>query len=79
MKLLALLGTVAMFLVGGGILAHGLPFIHELTHSFEAAGALVAGVANAVTNIVLGVLAGIVVLVVVSLGGKLFKSNPKKH
>lgn len=79
MKLLALLGTVAMFLVGGGILAHGLPFMHELTPKVEATGALVAGLANMATNILLGVLAGALVLVVVSLGGKLFKSSPKKH
>lgn len=79
MKLLALLGTVAMFLVGGGILAHGLPFMHDLTHSFEAAGALVSGLANAAANIVLGILAGAAVLGVVSLAGKLFKPNSKKH
>ena len=29
MKGLGILGTVAMFLVGGGIIAHGLPFFHE--------------------------------------------------
>ena len=31
MKSLSVLGTAAMFLVGGGILAHGLPFLHHLT------------------------------------------------
>jgi uncharacterized protein len=29
MKSLGVLGTVAMFLVGGGILVHGLPFLHH--------------------------------------------------
>lgn len=81
MKLLAVLGTAAMFLVGGGILAHGLPFIHGLTHGFGAAGALVAGLGNMVVNMLLGVVAGAVVLVVVTLAGKLFKSKakPVKH
>ncbi len=79
MKLLALLGTVAMFLVGGGILAHGLPFMHELTHNFEAAGTLVAGLCNMVINILLGILSGAVVLAIVTIGGKLFKSKPAKH
>jgi len=79
MKLLALLGTVAMFLVGGGILAHGLPFMHDLTHGLEAAGALVAGLGNIVINILLGILSGAVVLGVVTIGGKLFKSKPAKH
>ncbi|MDR2421944.1 MAG: DUF808 domain-containing protein [Deltaproteobacteria bacterium] len=33
MKFLALVGTVAMFMVGGGILAHGLP---QLSHLWES-------------------------------------------
>jgi predicted DNA repair protein MutK len=32
MKLLSVVGTLAMFLVGGGILAHGLPFAHHAIH-----------------------------------------------
>jgi len=31
MKVLSVLGTAAMFLVGGGILLHGLPFLHSVT------------------------------------------------
>ncbi|MBU6222182.1 MAG: DUF808 family protein [Planctomycetes bacterium] len=30
MRLLSIAGTVAMFLVGGGIVAHGLPYIHSV-------------------------------------------------
>jgi len=30
MKVLSIAGTAAMFLVGGGILVHGLPFLHHL-------------------------------------------------
>ena len=30
MKVLSVAGTAAMFLVGGGILVHGLPFLHHL-------------------------------------------------
>ncbi len=32
MKTLSILGTVAMFLVGGGILLHGAPVVHEFLH-----------------------------------------------
>jgi predicted DNA repair protein MutK len=32
MKLLSVAGTAAMFLVGGGILVHGLPALHEVVH-----------------------------------------------
>jgi len=40
MTLLTVLGTLAMFLVGGGILAHG---IHALHHASEALTAAIAG------------------------------------
>lgn len=35
LKLLSILGTVAMFLVGGGILAHGIPWARGLIHGAE--------------------------------------------
>lgn len=70
MKLLSVLGTLAMFLVGGGILAHGLPFMHALTHGFEAWGGLLAGLANAGVNLLLGVVVGALVLLVVMAIGK---------
>ena len=40
MKALALAGTVAMFLVGGGILSHGLPALHHLSESLALAMAM---------------------------------------
>lgn len=68
MKTLAVVGTAAMFLVGGGILAHGVPVLH---HAIESAGASASAwpmgwlwhmvVTNGL-NGVLGVLAGAVVL-----------------
>lgn len=33
MKALSVLGTLAMFLVGGGIVAHGIPFLHHFTNT----------------------------------------------
>jgi predicted DNA repair protein MutK len=45
MKALAVLGTAAMFLVGGGILVHGIPALHHaIPESFAIVGNLVAGV-----------------------------------
>jgi predicted DNA repair protein MutK len=35
MKSLSVLGTVAMFAVGGGIIEHGLPFMHNFTELFS--------------------------------------------
>lgn len=36
MKFLSVAGTAAMFLVGGGIFHHGLPWLHHLTESMSA-------------------------------------------
>ena len=62
MKGLSIAGTAAMFLVGGGILVHGTPPVH---HWVEQIGSGVPlGVAAA--NAVIGIIAGAVVLAVVS-------------
>lgn len=72
MKSLSVIGTVAMFLVGGGILVHGTPGSHELLHHIEesanglpAIGAIVNGVLPSLINAGLGVLAGALVFLVV--------------
>ena len=82
MQLLTVLGTLAMFLVGGGILAHGLPGMHDVVHhlvesvaTLPTVGAGLAWAAPAVLDAVLGVLAGALALAVVTLGGKLFKAR----
>ena len=61
MRFLSVAGTAAMFLVGGGILVHGVPFLH---HAVEAAGAAAtvgsfAGLWSALTTNALNGLAGI--------------------
>ena len=62
MKVLSVVGTAAMFMVGGGILLHGLPYSHEVLHHAEAAvHALpgVGGVLAALTPMLLNLLVGI--------------------
>jgi uncharacterized protein len=58
MKLLGIAGTVAMFLVGGGILAHGIPPLHHLSESLAAAaggiGAIIPTLVDGVTGVVAG-------------------------
>jgi predicted DNA repair protein MutK len=65
MKMLSIVGTAAMFLVGGGILVHGLPMVAEGLHMIEAwahslptAGGVVGVVGSILYNGVFGVLAG---------------------
>ena len=66
MKGLSVAGTIAMFLVGGGILTHGVPPLgHAIDALAEKAAPLagfLAGVAPLLANALVGVLAGAVVL-----------------
>jgi predicted DNA repair protein MutK len=77
MKALSVAGTVAMFLVGGGILTHGIPM---LRHSIEAlaqgagnlpgAFALLATFTPALLNALFGIAAGALVLLGVTAVSK---------
>ncbi|XXY46764.1 DUF808 domain-containing protein [Sorangium sp. So ce269] len=67
MKGLSVAGTAAMFLVGGGILTHGVPWLHhhieDMTHG---AGPVLGAVVPSLADAVVGVVAGAVVLGVVT-------------
>ena len=63
MKGLSVVGTAAMFLVGGGILTHGIAPIHHAIESLTAgAGALMATLLPLLADAVVGVVAGALVL-----------------
>ncbi len=68
MKLLSVAGTVAMFLVGGGILAHGIAPLHHAVQGWtESAGPLAAALLPTLADGLTGVVAGALVLAGVSL------------
>ena len=71
MKFLSIAGTAAMFLVGGGILVHGLPALHHFIEPYSqgTAGTLISMLFDAVV----GILIGIGVLLVVTLVSRLRK------
>ncbi len=74
MKTLSVVGTAAMFLVGGGILTHGWPALHHLAESIAAQAAAVPGLSTLAPLLVdgiTGVLAGAAALAVVTLVQKL--------
>jgi predicted DNA repair protein MutK len=72
MKLLTVLGTAAMFLVGGGILAHGIaPLHHAIAHLAEGQAWLVAALIENGANALVGVVAGALVLAGVTAVQKL--------
>lgn len=77
MKFLAIAGTAAMFLVGGGILVHGIKFLH---HAVEGAAQAVAqgsmgwlwqALASNGLNAVVGALAGLLVLGAVQMAQRM--------
>ncbi|MDX9673576.1 MULTISPECIES: DUF808 domain-containing protein [unclassified Pseudomonas] len=74
MKGLSAIGTAAMFLVGGGILTHGIPVLHHWIESVGAAAGSAGFVVPVLLNGVAGIIAGAVVLLAVSLVGKLCKA-----
>ena len=84
MKTLSVVGTAAMFMVGGGILTHGLPGAHDIIYGIAQAAAALAVIGSAlefVTPTILdglfGLLAGAVVLLAVSgvLRGLKFRAS----
>lgn len=74
MKTLSVVGTAAMFMVGGGILVHGTPWLH---HAVETTAAQVGGWSGEFVAMaggaVFGVVAGAVVLAVVTLTRRAFR------
>lgn len=83
MKSLSVLGTAAMFLVGGGILAHGWhaldEFIQRVAESVGGVGGigfLLKAFTPMVLNGIVGILAGLIALALVKVVSKLFKKSP---
>ena len=80
MRSLSVIGTAAMFLVGGGILSHGLPWVHHLIESLTSgftgfAGALLPSALDGAVGLVVGAL----VLLLVSLVKRLFPGKAVAH
>jgi predicted DNA repair protein MutK len=78
MKGLSIAGTAAMFLVGGGILTHGLPALHHaIGHALGDRAAALQAFGPMLADAVVGVVAGAVVLAGVSLVRRLWRGHPR--
>ena len=72
MKTLSVAGTAAMFLVGGGILVHGVSLLsHAIEQAVQQYGAVVQLLLSSLANALVGVVAGALVLAAVLLVRKL--------
>ncbi len=77
MKFLSVAGTVAMFLVGGGIILHGLPFLADPIHHFSEwcgeqpfVGSFLPFVATSLLDLISGLVSGAIALGLVTLAQK---------
>jgi predicted DNA repair protein MutK len=68
MRTLSVVGTAAMFMVGGGILEHGIPPLH---HAVERVGG--GAVVGLALDIAIGLVAGAIVLAVVTLAQRVMR------
>lgn len=82
MRVLSILGTAAMFLVGGGIITHGIHAAHDLilgfVHSAKSVpviGNFLGGLTPLLADMVVGIIVGILVLAIVKLITKIFKKT----
>jgi len=66
MKALSIAGTIAMFLVGGGILVHGLPFMHPVVERINV---------PLLPDFLVGVAAGALTLAVVTMAQRLTSAH----
>ena len=86
MSTLSVVGTAAMFLVGGGILVHGIPLVAEglhivehWAHSLPAAGGFVGVIASMLYNGLFGLIAGGVIVSVYLVFKRLLPGRAAAH
>ena len=78
MKGLSVVGTAAMFMVGGGILIHGVDsaqqWVKALAESVATSSGLLAALLPTLLNAIAGIIAGAVALLLVSLATRAWKA-----
>lgn len=84
MKLLAIVGTAAMFMVGGGILIHGIPVAHHFieilaqsVNGVPGIGGMLEVLTSSLLNALAGIVSGALVLAGVTIAGRVY--NRFKH
>lgn len=74
LKSLGVLGTIAMFLVGGGILSHGVPALHHLTQALDHTP--LAWLTSSLLHASVGMGAGALLLAAWTLGRRAWRGAP---
>ena len=76
MKFLSVAGTAAMFLVGGGIIAHGVPALHHLIQGWAQGAGGIGWLVEMLANAAVGIVTGAIVVGAVTLIQKLRGKKP---
>ena len=80
MKFLSIAGTLAMFLVGGGILVHGIDFLHHGVEGIAHLTGIFGDLTTTLLNAVIGFIIGAMVVALFTVIGKLRdKNKPTVH
>ncbi|RFF31748.1 DUF808 domain-containing protein [Wenzhouxiangella sediminis] len=79
MKGLGIVGTIAMFLVGGGIFSHNIPVIEHIFKGWAALTGPIETVTLLLLDGFLGVVIGAIILAVLSLGAMLIGRNKQSE
>ena len=76
MKFLSIAGTLAMFLVGGGILVHGIDFLHHEVEDLAHLTGIFESITTMLLNALVGLVVGIIVVAIVTMIGKVRGNKP---
>jgi hypothetical protein len=79
MKGLGIAGTVAMFLVGGGILAHGVPPLHHFSEHLQQTAGPWGWAAGTAIDGLTGIVAGGLILGIVAIVNRLRSRQPHRQ
>ncbi|WP_168389712.1 DUF808 domain-containing protein [Acinetobacter indicus] len=79
MKILSIVGTLAMFLVGGGIINHAIPLVHHFTEDsveyvqeIPNIGSIFGALTATLINFAVGFIAGLIVVALIGLVKKVW-------
>lgn len=79
MKILSIVGTLAMFLVGGGIINHAIPLVHHFTEDsveyvqeIPNIGSIFGALTPTLINFAVGFIAGLIVVALIALVKKVW-------
>ena len=76
MKFLSIAGTLAMFLVGGGILVHGIDFLHHEVEDLAHLTGIFESITTMLLNALVGLFVGVIVVAIVTMIGKVRGNKP---